>query len=390
MSAAPARQILSAEEVRDLLHAQRHQVAYRYAPSVTGSYEDKGGYWTVNPGRPDRHVGSFVIWIDGPKAGRWNDYATGDHGDLLDLIALNMGSDLKTAFREARSFLGLQADSPEDIARRKIAADRARAQRAEADRKAREDRARAAKRAFALWLSGQERIAGTPVEAYLRDSRGIDLAALGHQPRALRYHPEVFFKQTDPESGEVFEGRGPAMLALITDGKGKGVAVHRTWLAIGPDGLWGKAPLPKPKMVLGDYKGAAIRLWRGIGPRGGYGKPLEEAEPGSRVYLTEGIEDALSVVMLLPHARVLAAVSNTNFANVVLPAAITQVVIVADQDTDPATRAVTDRAVGIHAKSGRAVRIWRNQHGGKDINDALKQRRAELERADGQNTPDRR
>lgn len=368
---APARQILSAAEVRDLLHAQRHELAYRYAPAVSGAYEDKGGYWTVNPGRADRHPGSFVIWLDGPRAGHWTDYASGQHGDLLDLIALSLGCDLKTAFREARSFLGLQADNPEDIARRKAAAERARQQRAEAERKAREDRARASKRAFALWLSGQERIQGTPVAAYLRDSRAIDLAELGHQPRALRYHPELFYRQVDPDSGEVIEGRAPAMLALITDGKGKPVACHRTWLAIGPHGRWDKAPLPKPKMVLGDYKGAAIRIWRGIGPRGGYGKPLEEAEAGSRVYLTEGIEDALSVALLLPQARVLAAVANTNFANVELPATIAEVVIVADQDSDPDTRAVTDRAVEVHARAGRLVRIWRNQHGGKDINDAL-------------------
>ncbi len=326
-------------------------------------------------------MGSFVVWVDGTKAGRWNDYASGQHGDLLDLIALNLGCDLKTAFREARQFLGLQADSPEDVARRKAAAERAQQQRAEAERQARGDREKKRRRAHALWLSGQERIAGTPVDAYLRDTRGIDLRQLGHQPRALRYHPEVYFSQVDPETGEVFEGKGPAMLALITDMAGKAMACHRTWLSIGLDGRWGKAPLPKPKMVLGEYKGGSIRLWRGIGPRGGRGKPLSEVEAGARVYLTEGIEDGLSVAMLLPQARIMAAISNSNFANVELPAAVTELVIVADQDADPDVRAVTDRAVQVHARAGRTVRIWRNRHGGKDINDALRQRRAEIEEA---------
>lgn len=372
---APARQHLTVDEIKDLLHAQRHQVAYRYAPTAQGAYEDGAGYWTLNPGRPDKKVGSFVVWLEGRSAGRWNDYATGQHGDLLDLIALNLGCDLKGAFREARQFLGLQADNPEDIARRKAAAERAKAARAEAERAARDDLARQRKRAFALWLSGQERIAGTPVEAYLRDTRGIDLRALGHQPAALRYHPEVHYDQVDPETGEVFKGRGPAMLALATDLTGKPVTCHRTWLAIGPDGRWGKAPLPKPKMVLGKYRGGAIRIWRGLGPRGGRGKPLSEVEAGARVYLTEGIEDALSVAMLLPQARVMAAIANTNFANVELPAAVTELVIVADQDADPDVRAVTDRAVLAHARAGRVVRVWRNRHGGKDINDALRQAR---------------
>lgn len=375
---APARQHVTVEEVKDLLHAQRYQVAYAYAPAAQGSYEDGDGYWTLNPGRPDRKVGSFVVWIEGAKAGRWNDYATGQHGDLLDLIALNLGCDLKTAFREARSFLGLQADDPADIARRKAAAERARQLRADAERKGREDKEKKRRAAFALWLSAQERIAGTPVEAYLLN-RAIDLRQLGVQPRALRYHHGLSYHQVAPETGEVFEGRAPAMVALITDVAGKPVAVHRTWLAIGPDGRWGKAPLPKAKMVWGDYRGAAIRLWRGLSDRGGRGAPLAKAEHGARVYLTEGIEDALSVAMLLPHARVLAAIANTNFANVELPPVVTEVVIVADQDADPDVRAVTERAVQAHAKAGRVVRVWRNQHGGKDINDALRQRRAEIE-----------
>lgn len=376
---APARQHLTVEEIKDLLHAQRHQVAYAYAPPTQGSYQDGPGYWTLNPGRADRRVGSFVVWLDGPKAGRWNDYASGQHGDLLDLIALNLGCDLKMAFREARSFLGLQADDPADIARRRAAAERARQLRAEAERKGREEAERKRKGAFALWLSAQERIAGTPVEAYLK-SRAIDLRQLGVQPRALRYHHALSFSQVDRETGEVFEGKAPAMVALITDVAGKAVAVHRTWLAIGPDGRWGKAPLPKPKMVLGDYKGAAIRLWRGLGPRGGRGAPLAKAEHGTRVYLTEGIEDALSVAMLLPHARIMAAIANTNFANVELPDQVTEVTIVADNDPDPDVRAVTDRAAQVHARKGRTVRIWRDRRGAKDVNDALRRDLAEREK----------
>ncbi|MDD8022445.1 MAG: toprim domain-containing protein [Paracoccaceae bacterium] len=379
---AANRQMLSVEDIKDLLHARRADVAYHYAPTAQGSYEDKGGYWTLNPGRPDRSVGSFVVWIDGPRAGRWNDYATGQRGDLLDLIALNLGSDLKTAFREARSFLGLQSDSPEDVARRKAAAERARARRADAERAARVERAKAQKRAFALWLSGQERIKGTPVEAYLRTARAINLDRLGHQPAALRYHPEVYYNQTDPDTGEVFEGRGPAMLALATDLRGNPVSCHRTWLTIGPDGRWSKAPLPKPKMVLGDYKGAAIRIWRGLGPRGGKGKTLAEVEPGARVYLTEGIEDAMSVADLLPQARVMAAISISNFGNVDLPPAVTEVVLVADQDFGAQAKEALDRAVQQHARAGRTVRVWKNLHGGKDINDALQTARRQTEGAE--------
>lgn len=378
-------QTFSADEVKAMLLAQRHAVARHYARPASGSYEDKGGWWTLNPGRADRSVGSFVVWLEGPRMGRWNDYATGEHGDLLDLIALSLGCSLGEAFREARGFLGLQSDSPEDVERRRAGAARAIELAAEAARRDRAEKDRRRRAGVALWLSAQDRIAGTPVEYYLR-GRGIDLARLGRQPRALRYHPDCFYTDTDPATGEVIEARYPAMLAVASNAAGQSVACHRTYLAIGADGCWRKAPVSKPKKVLGDFRGAAIHLWSGLGPRGGKAKRLAEAEPGSHVYLSEGIEDALSCVMMLPSARVLAAISLSNFGAVVLPDTISDVTLIADQDESPQARAALDRAVATHAAAGRRVRVWRNHEGGKDLNDALQRRRAEREKGavDGQ------
>ena len=67
-----------------------------------------GRYWVVGdvantPGR------SLYVRLSGPEsgkgaAGRWTDSATGEHGDLLDLITLNMGlSSLRDALDEARA-----------------------------------------------------------------------------------------------------------------------------------------------------------------------------------------------------------------------------------------------------------------------------------------------
>ena len=367
------RQTYSLEEVKSLLMDRRHQVAQQYAPPAPESYAEKGAWFTLNPGRADRRVGSFVVWLEGPKMGRWCDFATGQHGDLIDLIALNLGCDLKTAVREARSFLGLQSDSPEDVARRKEAAARAARLAAEARAKDAEAREARRKRAVALWLGARERIAGTPVEFYLRDERGLDLARLGRQPRALRFHPDCFYTHVDQDTGEIVEGRWPAMLAIASDAQGKPVACHRTWLDY-RDGRWQKAPVPKAKKVLGDYAAAAIHLWSGIGPRGGKGRRLAEAEPGSHVYLSEGIEDALSCVMVLPEARVLAAISLSNLGQVWLPTTVTDVTLVADQDEGEGQRAALDRAVAAHAAAGRRVRLWQNGEGGKDLNDALRAR----------------
>lgn len=384
------RQAYTLEEIKGMLLDRRHQVAQTYAPPAPGSYTDKGAYFTLNPGRADRSVGSFVVWLEGPKMGRWRDFATGQHGDLIDLIALNLGCDLKAAWREARGFLGLMSDAPEDVARRKAAAERAKRLAEEARQKDAADRERKRKSAVALWLEARERIAGTPVEFYLRDERGIDLAQLGRQPRALRFHPNCYCRQViakeshDPETGEVipariFEGSFPAMLAIINDAQGRPVACHRTWLQF-RGGRWQKAGVPKPKKVLGDYAGGAIHLWSGIGPKGGKGKRLAEAEPGSHVFLSEGIEDALSCVMALPDARVLAAISLSNFAAIALPPAISEVTLIADQDEGQPQQDALDRAIEAHARAGRRVRVWKNEEGGKDLNDALRARRSAEEK----------
>src|SRR4051812_41056230 len=71
-----------------------------------------GRYWVVGdvantPGR------SLFVRLTGPDrgkgaAGKWTDAATGEHGDLLDLIGLNLGLEhLRDALDEARSFLSL-------------------------------------------------------------------------------------------------------------------------------------------------------------------------------------------------------------------------------------------------------------------------------------------
>lgn len=369
---APARrQHVSIEEIKAMLTARAADVAQHYAPPAPGSYLEKGGWWTLNPGRADRSVGSFVVWVSGPKMGQFRDFASGDYGDLLDLIRLQLGCSAADALREARGFLGLQADDPAAARRRAEAIERGRKLRAEAMAQARAEAARRAKQARAIWLSGREGLRGTPVESYLRDGRGIDLAQLGRQPRALRYVPDLFYSHTDRETGEVIEGRWPAMVALVVNGRGEAVAVHRTWLAQARGGGWGKAPVPAAKKVLGDYAGASIHIWSGLGPRGGKGGPLSRAAPGSRVYLTEGIEDALSVVALMPGARVLAAISLSNLGQVVLPDAIGAVTIVADRDPGKEAREALERAVQAHGAAGREVRLWQNAHGGKDLNDAL-------------------
>jgi hypothetical protein len=367
------RQTYSLDEVKDMLLAQIRSVVDHFAPPATGSHTTHGLYHTLNPGRADRRVGSFVVKLSGPDAGRWNDYATGSRGDILDLCGLaELGdghTDPKICLRAARAYLGLDTEDP---AARRRRAEQARRAAEERRRQAADDRDRRERRrraAHAMWLEASADLAGTPVAAYLA-GRGLHLERLPRPPRVLRYLPRARYQHIDKETGEFVEGEFPTMAAAMTDAAGTFQGVHRTFLQC-RDGIWTKAAVPVAKKVLGNAWAHGITVWNGLGPRGGKPGSLPQCPPGTRVYLTEGIEDALSVALLIPEARVVAAVSLGNLRAVRLPGNVTQVTIVADRDEGREERALLDRAVEAHRQAGRSVRIWLPPEGCKDINDAL-------------------
>jgi len=378
------RQQVSIDEIKDRLLAQLDHVVSIYAPAANGSHTTHGRFFTLNPGRADRSVGSFCITMGGAKAGRWNDYATGEHGDVLDLIGLSCSVDGAGAIKEARAFLGLDTESPEVKRQREQAAAAAKRRRAEQEKKQAEADLKKRKRAAALWLSGLADIRGTPVDHYLR-ARGIDLAQLGHVPGAIRYHAECrnYFEveETDQTTGEVRQRLTwkpyPAMLTAIARGPDI-IDCHRTYLAFDDRaGQWIKAPdMPKAKKVFTDYTGGSIRLCGALGPRGGRLK-LGQAPEGARVFVAEGIENALSLMMLrqlrgLPPAFVVAAGAIWNMAEVELPATVREVTLCADNDTGAQAQAQLQKAIDFHAGKGRSVRVWRSSIPGEDLNDALR------------------
>lgn len=376
------RQSVTIEEIKDALLAQLDAVVDRYAPPANGSFTKHGKYFTLNPGRADRSVGSFCITMSGAKAGRWMDFATKDHGDVLDLIRLSLGCDATGAIKEARSFLGLDTESPEVRRQREKAAAEAKARRAAAEASAKKAAEKARETARAIWLSGQENILDTPVDHYLR-GRGIDLRAFRHPPRAIRFHPACRYyfdaEMVDEATGEVrtvSQWRAmPAMVTAIARG-GQGIIdCHRTYLMQDPVRGWVKADLPDAKKVLTDYTGGAIRLCGPDGPRGGETK-LAKAPPGSRVVVTEGIENALSYMAIRAltgrdPAFVVAAGSIWNMANIELPNTVAEVILAADNDTNDQARAQLNAAVGFHRSRGRSVRVWRSKTPGNDLNDEL-------------------
>src|SRR5580692_4450432 len=101
------------------MSSQAAMLAHRLArdadavcPPYPSNGRRQGRYWLVGdvantPGR------SLFVRLSGPDsgkgaAGKWTDAATAQHGDLLDLIAMNRGlNHLRDVLDEARIFLSL-------------------------------------------------------------------------------------------------------------------------------------------------------------------------------------------------------------------------------------------------------------------------------------------
>jgi Toprim domain len=294
---------------------------------------------------------SVSVHLVGSKAGVWSAWAAGKSGDGLDLIAaVKFAGDKRQAVRWALDWLRID---PQD--RPHAAPSSAPAKPREPDPSAEEKRGAA----FRLYLAATPLRPGDEAYDYLADTRGIDFAALGRVPRALRF----FRGLTNTEAGRRF----PALLAAVVGPRGRFLTVHRTWLERQSDGSVRKAPVTEPKKVYGPCRGGIIPLWRGAS-----GRPWKQAPPGDVLGLVEGIEDALSYAVAVPEHRVAAALNVGNLAYVRLPTAIATLIIAADNDPpgSPAARTL-QKAVAHFLAEGREVRIARCPAGVKDLNALL-------------------
>ena len=172
-----------------------------------------GRYWVVGDinNTPGRSL--FVRLQESPKgpAGKWTDAATGEHGDLLDIIRESLGlRDFCEVAKEARRFLKLPRLEPQLAPRPVRPLVPAGSQKA-------------ARRLFAM----SSPIEGTVVETYLQ-RRGI---AHIHHGGSLRFHPRCYYRPDEHLPTETW----PAMKACVTDLDGRITGAHRTWLD--PGGL---------------------------------------------------------------------------------------------------------------------------------------------------------
>ena len=275
----------------------------RHAEAVCRHYlkagRKEGRYWLVGDtsGASGR---SLYVRLAGPDsgkgaAGHWTDAASNEHGDLLDLIALNRGlTSVRDAMDEARAFLSLPlpdfaAPSP---------ARSSSVPRGSSD---------AARRLFAMSRS----ISGTLANAYLRH-REVDPAVV--DVGALRFHPRCYYRESDNALTRTF----PALIAAVTDSAGRLTGVHRTWLD--PHHVGEKAPVTSPRRAMGDLLGSGVRFG------------MHTDTPLSILAAGEGLETIMSLRMVMPTMPMIAGLSANHLAALLLPSSLGRLYIAVDAD----------------------------------------------------------
>ncbi|MFA5951986.1 MAG: toprim domain-containing protein [Hyphomicrobium sp.] len=259
-----------------------------------------GRHWLVGdssntPGR------SLYVRLSGPPfgpgaAGKWTDAATGEHGDLLDIIRTTCGySRLSDVLAEARRFLSEPQPLPPQLPH--------------APHQSPASRREAARKLFKM----ARPLRGTPAELYLQSR-----ALTGFQSEtALRYHPSCYHRADHDGPLTTW----PALLAAVTDLSGTMTGLQRTWLT--EQGA--KAPLEDPRRARGELQGHAVRF----GP------------PGPVLIAGEGIETVLSIRTLCPSLPAAAALTAIHLSMLILPPALKRLYIA--RDNDPAGERAAER-----------------------------------------------
>ena len=303
-----------AAAVAAALAERAEEVCRRYLPYG----RRRGRYWVAGDLDGGRGRSLYVRLAPPGTPGKFTDAATGEHGDLLDIVRHRINAPtLRAALDEARAFL----------ARPPVPA---------ADPGGAYDTTEAARR---LWWRCRA-IDGTHAEAYL-EARGIQRCRFA----ALRFHPALIHRD-----GGGGVRRLPALVAAVTadanDRIGPGehpspgerlnhgavCGVLRTWL---DPTRPAKANLLRPRKALGRVHGRAVRF----------------GHPGSGTLLVgEGIETVLSIVTAIPDAVAAAALSAGSLGAFAPPVGINRLVIA--RDNDPEGERAAERLVRRCARTG--------------------------------------
>jgi hypothetical protein len=350
--------MLCAEHVKKKLEERICQLVEEFFPD--GHYE---------PGRREYRMGSVAgeagtalsIVIGGPKNGQWFDHQRQEGWDLVGLLAKShCHGDRKAALELGRQWLG----QPE----RQRPAPPLPAHRPDAD-------VENFRRAEVMYFDQAARQRRDDLIDRYFGGRAVDLENIarahgGTLPLPLRLHPRLMHLP----SGTAW----PAMVAAISGPDGKFCSVQRTYLREHEDGCvtkaFGKKSEFESKMALGRFKGGCIRLW---GPR------WDEATSEDYLAISEGIEDAMTLVEHYPSWRFAASAGLGTMLSMSVPNVISRIVLIGQNDRPSFDKNGQRQRGAVEVfedvrdrfrRESREVRLWRWPAHAKDANELAMQR----------------
>lgn len=283
---------ISASELARRLGDNAEAVCRRYLSN--GRRE--GQYWFVGDIRNSPGRSLYVRLADGDGgrvAGKWTDAATGDHGDLLDVIASSCGHHaMRETLAEATRFLGIPAQA-----------------RATPDKRPPKAPPGSTEAARRLWAASAP-LKGSTAEYYLQQRvPGIGMRA---QWPALRAHPHCYYRRSVDDAPDV-RPAWPALIAAVTDAAGALTGVHRTWL---DPGKGCKADIAHPRRAMGHLLGHGVRF----------------GSAGAVMAAGEGIETILSLLQAAPAMPMIAGLSAAHLAAIAFPEQLRRLYVARDDD----------------------------------------------------------
>lgn len=316
----------------DAIVARLRATAESWVPRHFPKGRRVGDEWRLAniQGAVPRKNGSCVIALTGDRAGDWHEFDGGQGGGPLSALEEAEKLSGRDLFAYAADLVGWLPGAPARVETAPVAA------KPERD----------PSREITFILEHTVPLTSSPVAAYLA-GRGI----AGLDVHDLLAHPDL----THWESKRGY----PAMVGVVRNLAGEPVALHRTYLEVDADepSKVIKAPVAKPRMMLGKVAGGAVRL--------------AEINPDAALGLCEGIESGLAVMTACASLPVWATLSTAGLELVQLPPEARRIVILADHDASGAGMRAAETAARRLRDEGRQVVIALPPDPDSDFNDVL-------------------
>jgi ATP-dependent exoDNAse (exonuclease V) alpha subunit len=306
--------------------------------------------------------------------GQWQDFKTGEKGDLIALTSYVNGGDRQEAYHHAARYLGIEEksqgiSSPRDLQKR--IQERQESLKAEdADIKEK------SKAQVDKLVSLSKPLQGTLAEKYLREHRGIKTAELNSE-----VYSDLRYLEASPQD-KIFY---PALLSLARDKEGVITGCQVTYLD--PETGSKAQDMKVSKRSYGQVGHSFVQIQKGEDNIGGHSDQGDQGDQGDRsaqntLYVAEGVETALSLKESGIQGRIVAGLGLHNLGkadhlildNLNGPLKDHKIILIADNDgEDHPSRRQVEKIVEGYRDRGIMAQIIMPEESGTDFNDTLKQ-----------------